>query len=569
VQLSDLTKIQNVLVIEPMPTDLAALDLDTEEKQIAYWRQFERVRASLYGRITRRVAQWFESDRHLLREQVLRGSGIPEGAPTAAITVVYNLSSIWGERIRSIYREVVPEFARRVDAGLMRLREEKGLPSWIPPDTPKLDFWLMRADHWLATEGGRKIKGITETTRKQVADYLREGLHKGDGIPELARRVDKLYLEQIIPHRSVVIARTEVICASNLGSRIGAESTGIPLDKHWMATWDKRTRDAHALANGQVRRFDEPYHVNGEPLNFPGDSSLGASAGNTIMCRCTEGYQKAEKEWRNVEDIPITSAPFVPVKWMTDMRNLPDQAMNPWGEHQISQAAKDRRRELMAKLRREGREQGTQAEWEWVLGKRRMAAIDELYRHAEQANDELWAFLEHAARRTGGRMAMTRTPADVATELNRGGLVFMQGPIKKKAGRATEKVATKYHGDARRLTDVVRASVGVDDYSELQGIVTGLERAGMKLAEKAYDRFDKVMESGYRDFILKIEMPGGMKAELQIHVNPVWRYKLQAARRGARPLRSATDDNGRGQSDRAPADTRRAAEGEPPAAGAA
>lgn len=61
--------------------------------------------------------------------------------------------------------------------------------------------------------------------------------------------------------------------------------------KVWTAILDNRVRDAHAIADGQVRKIGEPYEVNGELLKHPGDTSLGASAGNVINCRCSSSLQ--------------------------------------------------------------------------------------------------------------------------------------------------------------------------------------------------------------------------------------------------------------------------------------
>lgn len=57
--------------------------------------------------------------------------------------------------------------------------------------------------------------------------------------------------------------------------------------KQWRTVLDERTRPAHARADRQVQNVGEPYIVGGELLSRPGDSSLGASASNTINCRCS------------------------------------------------------------------------------------------------------------------------------------------------------------------------------------------------------------------------------------------------------------------------------------------
>jgi uncharacterized protein with gpF-like domain len=57
--------------------------------------------------------------------------------------------------------------------------------------------------------------------------------------------------------------------------------------KEWVAILDNVTRDAHAVADGQVQPFDQPYIVMNEKLMFPGDTSLGASMANIANCRCS------------------------------------------------------------------------------------------------------------------------------------------------------------------------------------------------------------------------------------------------------------------------------------------
>ena len=52
----------------------------------------------------------------------------------------------------------------------------------------------------------------------------------------------------------------------------------------WDATLDGRTRPAHAAADGQKKKLDQPFVVMGEKLMYPGDSA--GSAANVINDRC-------------------------------------------------------------------------------------------------------------------------------------------------------------------------------------------------------------------------------------------------------------------------------------------
>ena len=60
--------------------------------------------------------------------------------------------------------------------------------------------------------------------------------------------------------------------------------------KTWTTVGDSRVRDIHVAANGQRKTLTEPFVVGGELLMFPGDSSMGASAGNIANCRCSASH---------------------------------------------------------------------------------------------------------------------------------------------------------------------------------------------------------------------------------------------------------------------------------------
>lgn len=136
-----------------------------------------------------------------------------------------------------------------------------------------------------------KVVGeISLTTKDALAALVADGVSAGLSIPDIAKTIDGLYLEQIIPNRSVVIARTETIAATNSGSQTAAKATGLNLTKRWLSTPDDRTRDAHVAANGQAVPIDSPYNVGDEAIMYPGDPD--GSAENIIQCRCTETYEE-------------------------------------------------------------------------------------------------------------------------------------------------------------------------------------------------------------------------------------------------------------------------------------
>jgi hypothetical protein len=112
--------------------------------------------------------------------------------------------------------------------------------------------------------------------------------------PEVIAATGALALRKLIPAKADLIAQTEIQhAAEGLKYIEGQMLNDSPdfesgkLTKEWMAIVDQNTRQAHLLADGQTRDYKTPFTVGGELMQHPGDTSLGASIGNVIRCRCS------------------------------------------------------------------------------------------------------------------------------------------------------------------------------------------------------------------------------------------------------------------------------------------
>jgi len=204
----------------------------------------------------------------------------------------------WKKIIDGIYVTVADEFAKDTITALKAYssgyeHKDIGIPDELLYD--EVNIAKEETLKWLEANSAAKVKGITETTREALRSQLHEGVSKGESIVQLAARIDALYLTNFMKNRSTVIARTEVIGASNLGSRSAALGLKLPgTQKEWLSASDNRVRMWHQSANGQNRDLNDPYDVLGEKLMFPGDGSMGASAINLVQCRCCETYELPE-----------------------------------------------------------------------------------------------------------------------------------------------------------------------------------------------------------------------------------------------------------------------------------
>lgn len=142
-------------------------------------------------------------------------------------------------------------------------------------------------------------KDITETTKQQIDNYIRNGVKEGLSISEI---IKQLKTAGLTDYRAELIARTETGRAANLGSQVGAISTGLQTNKEWISTQDARTRR-------QPRNQTDHYHMDGikipmdqqfkvkdfktgfDLMDHPCDSK--APLAQVCNCRCTMGYEAA------------------------------------------------------------------------------------------------------------------------------------------------------------------------------------------------------------------------------------------------------------------------------------
>ena len=149
---------------------------------------------------------------------------------------------------------------------------------------------------------------MTGTTQRSLKDILKVAVFQGYSMREFVSEVTSSFA--ISEKRAELIGRTEIIRASNAGSLEGAKLTNIPMRKYWLSTRDNRTRgvnnkdlfDHYNVDENKGYLLDDLFTISGEKLEYPCDRGNGASAGNTINCRCTITYEVIED---TVEDFNL------------------------------------------------------------------------------------------------------------------------------------------------------------------------------------------------------------------------------------------------------------------------
>ena len=237
------------------------------------WQRAERQRAK-HTRWARRVFQ-----KALMMQFVAFDSKWSQVSQLAQMTQNTNVpSSPVADAMNEVYLRVGYDFATLTD------KELKSTMPYRTKDYTESAFnEYMSA--WLATNAGARIDGITSYTQQLIQTILGRAVEQGLSIDK-AQAMIREEFTAMSRMRAERIARTEIVGASNRGSLISAQSTGLTLNKEWIATLDPlRTRDTHMEADGQTVPLMGKFIVGGVEMDTPGDMS--APADEVVNCRCS------------------------------------------------------------------------------------------------------------------------------------------------------------------------------------------------------------------------------------------------------------------------------------------
>ena len=127
---------------------------------------------------------------------------------------------------------------------------------------------------------------INETSQKIIRNIVLAGLNEGLGALEIARNIEQS-VSVIFRNRAKLIARTEMVIASNVAAMESSRSSDFMYEKKWIPATDQRTRPDHlAMLASDWIGFNQNFIVGGVEMGQPGDGSKGAGADQICNCRC-------------------------------------------------------------------------------------------------------------------------------------------------------------------------------------------------------------------------------------------------------------------------------------------
>ncbi len=134
-------------------------------------------------------------------------------------------------------------------------------------------------------------KSVNKTTNNRLKKQLVEGISKGEGIPEISKRVKNIF-KSATDNRTKTIARSEVSRATNFATVEGYKQSGVVEAKEWLTAFDERTCSFCADMNGKIVGLSDNYFEQGDEYKV-GDSKLNLDYDDVgepplhASCRCT------------------------------------------------------------------------------------------------------------------------------------------------------------------------------------------------------------------------------------------------------------------------------------------
>jgi HK97 family phage portal protein len=257
--------------------------LFTEEAKDAYWKRFIEVVTEREEEMKDKVTDLFNEQEKLILERLEKDvrywrKDYRKGKESSVVPSVDELSIIWNAIFLAYIKEIF------IEQGNYTL-DFLGTGGQIDSSTDE-------SVEYLREHGAELIKSINTTTRDQLRETLAEGFEAGEGIPKLRKRVEEVFSEAT-RNRAGMIARTEVLRASNFGTLEAYRQSEVVEAQEWLAERDGRACIYCLEMDGKIIGLDKKWFKSGDKLTVEGQtlkiSDLAVTVPNEIHpnCRCT------------------------------------------------------------------------------------------------------------------------------------------------------------------------------------------------------------------------------------------------------------------------------------------
>lgn len=204
---------------------------------------------------------------------------IRRGSHNAQEQVVKRGEAVLIAHTKRIFREVFASVNRR--RLLPSVQKQNDDDDW---DSEGIGDFMDAQLSWIRTEAARSITRISHSLAADIRDRVFEGVQEGWSNDKIARELAD-DIPDMSRNRAAVISRTETHGSAMWAFDETLSFKQIDIQKkQWFANLDGRVRDSHRAMHGVILDVDQPFELDGGDVQFPGDDSLGADAGELINC---------------------------------------------------------------------------------------------------------------------------------------------------------------------------------------------------------------------------------------------------------------------------------------------
>lgn len=267
-----------------VPCDIKAVGQMSRAKRLRVYRQLERIRTQYERSVRSNFRTVFSAERDAILE-------LDDPTERDILGAVKSTDKTKSRVLENMGMRIAEAVYPMVDESMTAKAWAEHLTSkavGVEGDIDEDDEWAVEMRRWIAENTALKVVQIDTTTMEEIRRLLNEAT----SVVDFRMKVDSLYLDQIIPNRSSVIARTETAAATNST----AIQTVRSLDsarteyKTWNTCLDATVRDTHQHQEGHTIERDEVFQWTGPAgltrMDYPVDWQYGAPARECVNCRC-------------------------------------------------------------------------------------------------------------------------------------------------------------------------------------------------------------------------------------------------------------------------------------------
>ena len=270
----------------------------TKEEREDYWFDFVEKTSRKEVEFRRKIVSLFEEQE---RETLLRLEGNKHLAKDLRIEKgvsdwLFDLkewAARWGGVLIPFLRELV---IQRGDEVLVEVGVNQPFDTLSSP-----------VSDYLREHAAEFIFEINKTTREELKETLAKGVEEKEGVAQLRKRVNEVF-KQATKERAAMIARTEVIRASNFASKESYRQSGVVKGVEWLSEKDDRVCEHCLDLDGKTIELEEnffsrgdEYVVNGKTMRFEVADVGYPPLHPKCYSKDTEIYTK--EGWKLIKDV--------------------------------------------------------------------------------------------------------------------------------------------------------------------------------------------------------------------------------------------------------------------------